>query len=171
MAISNHERVGKALDLVKDGLQPFVDYFNNNLPRIFVPEGVDVVDHFIDNKMAVIGTPDDAIQMIERLLDKQVFGCMLLQANNWADWEQTKRSYELYARYVIPHFDRVNSPRYWSYQWVTDHTGSLTEMRTSAAQAMFAKHEAEQQAKKHARQQHETTDAPVARPAEGKEAW
>ncbi len=25
MAISNHERVGKALDLVKDGLQPFVE--------------------------------------------------------------------------------------------------------------------------------------------------
>jgi limonene 1,2-monooxygenase len=45
---------------VRFGLQPFVDYFNNNLPRIFVPEGVDTVDYFIDNKMAVIGTPADA---------------------------------------------------------------------------------------------------------------
>ena len=25
MAITNHERVGKALDLLKDGLQPFVE--------------------------------------------------------------------------------------------------------------------------------------------------
>ena len=50
---------------------------------------------------------------------------------------RTKRSYELYARYVIPHFQGVNRTRYWSYQWVTDHTKSLTEMRTAAAQAMF----------------------------------
>ncbi|MGE0879438.1 MAG: LLM class flavin-dependent oxidoreductase [Acidimicrobiia bacterium] len=148
---------------VRFGIQQFVDYFNNNLPRIFVPEGVDVVDHFIDNKMAVIGTPDDAIAMIERLYDKQPFGCMLFQSNNWADWEQTKRSYELYARYVIPHFKGVNRTRYWSYEWITEHQKSLTEMRTSAAQAMFDKHEAEQKAKQAA--------AEIARPKTGKEAW
>jgi limonene 1,2-monooxygenase len=148
---------------VRFGLQQFVDYFNNNLPRVFVPEGVDIVDHYIDSKMAVIGTPDDAIAMVRRLLDKQEFGCMLLQAQNWADWDHVKRSYELYARYVIPALSGVNGPRYWSYQWVTDHGSSIHDMRKTAARAMFDKHEAEQQAKRDA--------AAVARPARGKEAW
>ena len=61
---------------------------------------------------AVIGTPDDAIARIERLYEKQgEFGAVLLGAHNWADWEETKRSYELYARYVIPHFEGDNEPR------------------------------------------------------------
>lgn len=157
------DTVEQAKQNVRFGLQQYVDYFNNNLPRVFVPEGVDVVDHYIDNKMAVIGTPDDAIKMIERLIGKQEFGCMLLQGNNWADWDQTKRSYELYARYVMGHFSGANRPRYWSYEWVTAHQASLTQMRTAAAQAMFDKHEAEQQAKRAA--------AGVERPATGKEAW
>lgn len=157
----------EAREQVRFGLQPFVDYFNNNLPRIFVPEGVDVVDHYVDNKMAVIGTPDDAIAMIRRLQDKQEFGCLLLQSLNWADWHHVQRSYELYARYVIPAVSGVNGPRYWSYEWVTQHGASVHEMRTSAAKAMFAKHEAEQQAK----QVGADASAGTARPKEGKEAW
>ena len=39
-------------------------------------------------RIGVIGTPDDAIARIERLEAKQgEFGAVLLQANNWADWE------------------------------------------------------------------------------------
>jgi hypothetical protein len=38
MAISNHERVGKALELLKEGLRPFVEHANlswvRSLPRI-----------------------------------------------------------------------------------------------------------------------------------------
>jgi hypothetical protein len=33
-------------------------------------------------------------------------GGILLLAHNWADWPATKRSYELMARYVHPHFQR-----------------------------------------------------------------
>ena len=41
-------------------------------------------------------------------------------AHNWADWEATKRSYELMARYVHPHFQRAsNSLRQWSYDDAT----------------------------------------------------
>ena len=67
---------------------------------------------FVENKFGVIGTPDDAIALIERLYAKQGdFGAFLQQAHNWADWEATKRSYELYARYVMPHFSGDNRPR------------------------------------------------------------
>ena len=37
MAISNHERVGKALDLLKDGLLPFVEHeFNAQHGRYWI---------------------------------------------------------------------------------------------------------------------------------------
>ena len=93
------------------------------------------------------GTPDDAIALIERLQDKQgEFGAFLHQAHNWADWEATKRSYELYARYVMPHFSRANAPRAASYQWAGDNRTEFSAKRQAAAKAMFDKHEAEQAA-------------------------
>ena len=91
----------------------------------------------------MIGTPDDAIALIERLRAKQgEFGVFLHQAHNWADWEATKRSYELYARYVMPHFSGDNIPRIESFDWCTEHRDELTEKRSAAARAMFDKHEA-----------------------------
>jgi limonene 1,2-monooxygenase len=130
---------------VEFGTAKFVDYFNNNMPRYHVPEGVDPIDWVIDHRIAVIGTPEDAIARIDEVLAKQgEFGCVLLQANNWADWEATKRSYELYARYVIPHFSGVNTNRVQSYDWVTRNQAELVDKRVRAAQQMFDKHEAEQ---------------------------
>ena len=99
----------------------------------------------------MIGTPDDAIALIERLQAKQgEFGVFLHQAHNWADWEATKRSYELYARYVMPHFSGDNIPRIESFDWCTEHRDELTEKRSAAARAMFDKHEAEQRAAREA---------------------
>jgi limonene 1,2-monooxygenase len=133
---------------VRYGLKEWVDYFNNNMPRIFVPEGAETVDWYVEQHFAVIGTPDDAIARIEQLVEKQGrFGAVLLGANNWAGWEETKRSYELYARYVMPHFSGANRAREDSYRWVSQHTAELSDMRRAAAQAMFDRHEAEQAAK------------------------
>jgi limonene 1,2-monooxygenase len=157
----------QAREDVRYGLQPFIDYLNNNMPRIHVPEGVDPADWAVDTGYAAIGTPDDAIELIERLLAKQGgFGCFLMLAHNWADWERTKRSYELYARYVMPHFSGTNAARSASYDWVTEHRAELTDKRTTAAQQMFAKHEAEERAKR-------SGDGEVAtgRPTTGREAW
>jgi limonene 1,2-monooxygenase len=133
-----------AVEQVRHGLQEQIDYLNNNMPRIFVPDGVDPVEWYVDQGAAVIGTPDDAIARIERLYQKTPeIGAILLNAHDWATWEQTKKSYELYARYVMPHFEEYNTPRQNSYKWVTAHQSELTEKRTSAARAMFDKHEAE----------------------------
>jgi limonene 1,2-monooxygenase len=133
---------------VRFGLKEQVDYFNNNMPRIFVPEGADTVDWYVEQQLAVIGTPADAIARIEQLIDKQGdFGAVLIGANNWADWDETKRSYELYARYVMPHFSGANRARVDSYDWVTKHTSELSDLRRSAAQAMIDRHEVEWQAK------------------------
>ena len=130
------------------GAKEYIDYLNNNQPRFHVPPGADTVDWIVEHRVAMIGTPDDAIERIEQLYAKQgEFGCVLLQATNWADWPATKRSYELYARYVMPHFNGANRNRVESYDWVTDNQASIVEKRVNAAALMVAKHEAEQAAK------------------------
>ncbi len=153
----------QAFKNVKYGFEPYLNYLNNNQPRFIVPQGQDAAEWFVENKFGVIGTPDDAIALIQRLYDKQGdFGVFLQQVHNWADFEETKRSYELYQRYVIPHFSKVNQPRIESFDWCANNRELLTEKRTSAAKAMFDKHEAEMKAKQ--------AEA-MARPKDGKEAW
>ena len=58
----------------------------------------DPVDAMIESGVAVIGTPDDAIEQISRL-QKQTggFGTFLFMAHNWATFDQTLQSYELFA--------------------------------------------------------------------------
>jgi limonene 1,2-monooxygenase len=157
----------KAFQNARFGFERYLNYLNNNQRRFVVPAGEDPLEWFVENKYGVVGTPDDAIALIERLQEKQgEFGVFLQQAHNWADWEETKRSYELYARYVMPHFSRDNRPRAESYDWCTEHRDELSEKRTAAARAMFDKHEAEQRA---ARTSQETPGP--SRPPRGREAW
>ena len=65
---------------------------------------------------SVIGTPDDMVQAVLDLVQLTGgFGTVLGFAHDWADHEATMRSWELFARYVIP---EVN--------------GALRSMRASA---------------------------------------
>ena len=74
--------------------------------------------------MGVIGTPQDAIERIEDFVQQSGgFGTFLLLAHNTASWEATLRSYDLFARYVVPHFRGVNRSRYESLDWCHDHAG------------------------------------------------
>jgi limonene 1,2-monooxygenase len=129
---------------IRYGCEESIRYFNNNQPRFDVPDGADYVDWVVEHEVAVVGTPDDAIRRIERLYEKQgEFGCLLLQISNWADWPALKRSVELYAQYVIPHFAGANRNRMDSYRWVTENQDEIVAKRVGAAQQMFAKHQAE----------------------------
>jgi limonene 1,2-monooxygenase len=148
------------------GFERYLGYLNNNQPRFIVPAGTDPLEWFVENRYGVCGTPDDAIALIERLYEKQgTFGAFLHQAHNWADFEATKRSYELYARYVMPHFSHANAPRAASYQWCGDNRAEFSAKRNAAAKAMFDKHEAEQAATRG------ISEAGIARPTRGREAW
>ena len=46
------------------------------------------------------------------------FGGVLFRAHEWANREQTLKSYELFARYVMPHFTGLNVQRQASMDWV-----------------------------------------------------
>jgi len=58
-----------------------------------------------DRRDWIIGTPDDAIAQIERMqTETGGFGGLMLTTHEWASTEKLRRSYELFARYVMPHF-------------------------------------------------------------------
>ena len=102
---------------VEFGLEAWAKYFREVATFPIVPPGIsNAYEYLLENKMAVIGTPDDAIAYIETLLDGAGgFGALMQLAHNWADWEQTKRHYELMSRYVFPHFQGSNRLRRISY--------------------------------------------------------
>jgi limonene 1,2-monooxygenase len=68
----------------------------------------------------LVGSPDTVARGIERLIgySKGGVGGILFRANEWADWEQTRRSYELFARWVMPRFqgslETVTASRDWA---------------------------------------------------------
>ncbi len=65
-------------------------------------EAVDAVA-FSDESTAVIGTPDDLVARIHEM--EQItggFGCVIGFVHDWASREDTLRSWDLVARYVIP---------------------------------------------------------------------
>jgi limonene 1,2-monooxygenase len=138
---------------VRYGLQKYLDYYQAINPARFSDlEGRDPVDVLIETRRAVIGTPDDAIAQIERLQAKQgEFGCYLQLAHNWANWDATKKSYELYARHVVPHFRKSNSHREESYAWAFDRRMEFSTLRDAATKKMFDQHEADRSAQKQAK--------------------
>jgi len=68
----------------------------------------------------LVGSPETVIRGIERLqeLSQGGFGGLLFRAHEWANREQTRRSYELFARYVMPRFqgslDTIQSSNDWA---------------------------------------------------------
>jgi limonene 1,2-monooxygenase len=70
-------------------------------------------------------------------------GGILLLAHNWADWGATKKSYELMARYVHPHFQRnFNELRDWSYNDAKEKYATAGQQMKSAVQAAIDKYQA-----------------------------
>ena len=135
------------------GFYQWFDYFQRINPARFaaLPKG-DPLDILIAAGGIIVGTPEDAIKQIDRLYAKQgEFGAFLHLAHNWANWEATKKSYELYARHVVPHFRQANRHRRQSLDWTTAHNQELAAMSQAAQQAMFAKHEAERAEKEKAK--------------------
>ena len=136
---------------VKFGLEKFIFYFNEVAALPLTPKGKfdDMVDAINESSFGVIGTVEDALAQMERLWDHSGgFGAFLQIAHNWADFEQTKRSYELIARYVVPAFTAANEARTQSMHWAKDNRPEFIGRADQALDKAAAKHEAEQKGKK-----------------------
>ncbi|MCL4158560.1 UNVERIFIED_CONTAM: hypothetical protein GTU68_058849 [Idotea baltica] len=99
----------QAIAEVKDGLVHWHNEYNvATLARPgserVEPGGVDgFVESMIARGGAIIGSPDDAVEAIQKLGELTGgFGTLVGFMHDWASHEATLRSYDMMARYVIP---------------------------------------------------------------------
>ena len=139
----------QAMANVRYGYQKWAQYFANLSPlNINQDPNEDPLERGIREGTIVVGTPDDAIAQIRRLQAKQgEFGAFLQLAHNWANWEATKKSYELWQRHVTPVINNVNANRIDSYEDVREHGAKYMGAAVNAAMATLQKHQAEEAAK------------------------
>ena len=131
----------QAFKNIEFGFRKWQDYFSsisavagrenrNQTPEDLVKEGV-----------IVVGTPDDAIAQIKRLQAKQgEFGCFLQLAHNWANFEATKKSYDLWQRHVTPAINSANVARETAYNWARDNRDRFIGAAMGAAMQTIQKH-------------------------------
>ena len=88
----------------------------------------DAVDQtaFAPGAAGVVGTPDDLIQAIRDLMEVSGgFGTVIGFAHDWANRENTKRSWDLVARHVIPEINGLLEGYRTSRQYVIEHRESF----------------------------------------------
>ena len=127
----------QAFENVRFGLEKWTRYFREIATFPVVPPDVeDDVNYLLENNMAAIGTPDDAIRHIEKLQQGTGgFGAYLELAHNWADWHATRRHFELMSRHVIPRFQNLNDLRRASYDYSYVNRDAFVGSAQAAVQA------------------------------------
>ena len=84
-------------------------------------EAVDGVA-FSDQSPTVIGTPDDLVDRIHDLVKVSGgFGCVIGFVHDWASRENTRKSWDMVARYVIPEVNGLLSGYKESHEFVTQN--------------------------------------------------
>ena len=133
------------------GLADFLYYFQKvvalpGIPETGTPE--ECLDSMIATGMVVVGTPDDLIAQVERLEEQSGgFGAFLSITHDWANRDATRRSYELIARYVMPHFQDATAYTRRSMEWVQANRMSFLGAATQGVMEAIQKDAAERSAK------------------------
>ena len=84
-------------------------------------EAVDGVA-FSELSTAVIGTPDDLVARICEMMELTGgFGCVIGFVHDWANRENTRRSWDMVARYVVPQVNGLLDDYFESHRFVTDN--------------------------------------------------
>ena len=115
---------------VEEGILPWYnDYLINTLGapgRQPVETGRQLIDGMNALGGGIVGTPDEAIECIQRLQKLSGgFGCLLGLANEWTTREKIYHSYELMARYVMPEFQDLTSWIKRSRDWTLENKDDL----------------------------------------------
>ena len=134
---------------VEYGMEQWFRYFQNvaAFPQMAVEGGnLDEMVGFVNGGLGVVGTPEMAIAQIEELLEQSNggFGAYLTLMHNWANPQATKKSYELFARHVMPHFQGQKHSTVQAANRARDTRPKLAEQQMQAVEEATARYEAEQ---------------------------
>jgi limonene 1,2-monooxygenase len=111
--------------LMRPGLEPFKSV-DDALEKSAVGE----------NASAAIGTPDDLVKAIKHVIKiSGGVGAIMGFAHDWANPENTRRSWDMVARYVIPEINGFIEPLRKSRQFVVENRAVFER----AGQAVMAK--------------------------------
>jgi limonene 1,2-monooxygenase len=131
------------------GLADWVDYFERVAALPLAPNTANhasLVEAINASGLAVIGTPEDAIAQIQRLVDQSGgFGTYLLMAHEWADTEATRHSYELFSRYVIPAVTGSAARQVESRDWAAENRPTFIGEAGAAVFTAIQQHWAEKE--------------------------
>ena len=83
--------------------------------------GIDI-EKTIEGGHVLVGSPDDVADGIEAIVQKSGgIGGILGLVHEWANWEKTLKSYELWARFVAPRFQSQLDPLYTSRDTIEEN--------------------------------------------------
>lgn len=138
----------QAREEVKFGIEPWFRYFQKvaAFPQMTMPgEQLDeMIDVINENGAGVIGTPDRAREQVQRLWDQSGgFGCMLQMGHEWANPAATRRSAELFAAEVMPHFQGQAQPTLDAAARAGQARETLAQSQLDAVAHMTEKYESE----------------------------
>lgn len=99
----------QAREDMKYGMEQWFRYFQHvaAFPQMAVEgDNLDEMIDFVNGGLGVIGTPEMMVEQINSLIEQSNggFGAYMTLAHNWANTHATKKSFELFAREVMPHF-------------------------------------------------------------------
>jgi limonene 1,2-monooxygenase len=105
-------------------------------------QGVDEMA-FADGATAVIGTPDDLVARIREMVKLTGgFGTAIGFVHDWANRENTARSWDLVARYVIPEVNGMLDAYRESRQFVVENRDSFNRAREAIMDKIMANEKA-----------------------------
>jgi limonene 1,2-monooxygenase len=115
-----------------------ITYFEETLGR---PPGRsdDPLTEGVKMGTTLVGSVDTVVRGIEHLqqLSDGGFGGLLFRAHEWATREQTLRSYELFARYVMPRFQGSAAAPQGSNAWARDNRKTIFSPNVEAIRRAF----------------------------------
>ena len=144
---------------VEHGIATWFDYFQHTaaFPQMSVGDGTSVrefIDFVNESGLGTIGTPDEAVEQIDRLVKQSNggFGSYLQLAHDWAPPAAKWRSYELFARHVAPRFQGQATPTLDAKERARARRPELADSNLKAVELSAAKYETERDAAARERQ-------------------
>jgi limonene 1,2-monooxygenase len=136
---------------VEFGIEAWFRYFQEvaAFPQMVVLGGNvrEMIEFVNTSGVGAIGTVDDCADQIARLVKQSGgFGAYLMLAHEWANPLATHRSFELVARYVMPHFQGSSANLLAAKQRAEDSRALLADKSLAAVEQMRNRHVAETEA-------------------------
>jgi len=129
-------------EAINDVRQGFYDFQHNYVGSVLgrtPQDGEDDIGLLAERDQAMVGTPDDAIRILTNLQQQTGgFGSFTGLFHAWAPEHKLQRSYELFARYVMPHFQGQIKPLLDSERWAIDNRETLFGQIPAAIKQAFA---------------------------------